>query len=163
MRVMTSIDRLMPLAIMAASLGALGTAYTAEIAFGLEPCRLCLYQRVPYAGAGILAILMFGLPRRYLAAAVALTAAVFLAGAGIAFHHVGVEQHWWESVAACGGAPALPATTDELLASLTPEPPCDEPAWTLFGVSMAGYNMVASTALAVACVAGAAKLRRPAS
>ena len=160
---MTSIDRLVPLAIMAASLGALGTAYAAEIAFGLEPCRLCLYQRAPYAAAGILAILMFGLPRRTLATAVALSAGVFLAGAGIALHHVGVEQHWWQSAAACGGAPGLPASTDELLASLTPEPPCDVPAWTLFGVSMAGYNLAASTTLAVACVAGAARLRRAAT
>ena len=162
MRDMTSIDRLLPLAILAASLGALGTAFAAEVAFGLEPCRLCLYQRVPYAAAAILAILMFGLPRRHLAAAVALTAGVFLAGAGIAFHHVGVEQNWWESAAACGGALALPATTEELLAGLSPEPPCDQPAWTLFGVSMAGYNLVASIALAAACLAGAARLRRAA-
>ena len=162
MRDMTSIDRLMPLAILAASLGALGTAFTAEYAFGLEPCRLCLYQRAPYAGTAILAVLMFGLPRRHLAAVVALSAGVFLAGAGIAFHHVGVEQHWWASAAACGAAPQLPATTGELLASLSPEPPCDEPAWTLFGVSMAGYNLVASIALAAACLAGAVRLRRAA-
>ena len=162
MRDMTSIDRLLPLAILAASLGALGTAYTAEHAFGLEPCRLCLYQRAPYAGAAILAVLMFGLPRPYLAAAAALSAAVFLTGAGIAFHHVGVEQHWWESAAACGAAPQLPATSGELLAALSPEPPCDAPAWTLFGVSMAGYNLGASIALAAGCLAGAARLRRPA-
>lgn len=159
---MASLDRLIPLAILAASFGALGTAYTAELAFGLDPCRLCLYQRVPYAVTAILAIGMFGLPRRYLAAAVTLAAVVFLAGAGIAFHHVGVEQDWWASAASCGATTELPTTTEELLASLTPEPACDEPAWTLFGVSMAGYNLAASYVLAFACLAGAVKLRRAA-
>jgi disulfide bond formation protein DsbB len=159
---MASLDRLIPLAILAASLGALGTAYTAEYAFGLEPCRLCLYQRLPYAVTAILALLMFGLPRRYMTAAVVLTAVVFLAGAGLAFHHVGVEQDWWASAASCGATTELPATTEELLASLTPEPPCDTPAWTLFGVSMAGYNLAASYVLAFACLAGAVKLRRAA-
>ena len=162
MRDMISIDRLMPIAILAASFGALGTAYAAELAFGLEPCRLCLYQRVPYAVTAILATLMFGLPRRYLAAAVTLAAGVFLVGAAIAFHHVGVEQQWWASAAACGATTDLPATTEELFASLTPEPACDEPAWTLFGVSMAGYNLAASYALAFACLAVAVKLRRAA-
>ena len=159
---MTTLDRQIPLAVLAASLGALGTAFTAEVAFGLEPCRLCLYQRVPYAVTAILAIGMFWLPRRYLAWAVVLTAVVFLAGAGIAFHHVGVEQQWWASAASCGATTELPATTEELLASLTPEPPCDKPAWTLFGVSMAGYNLAASYVLAFACLAGAVKLRRAA-
>lgn len=157
-----ALDRLIPLAILAVSLGALGTAYTAEYAFGLEPCRLCLYQRVPYAVTAILALLMFGLPRRYLAAAVTLSFVVFLAGAGLAFHHVGVEQDWWASAASCGASTELPATTEELLASLTPEPPCDTPAWTLFGVSMAGYNLAASYVLAFVCLAGAVKLRRAA-
>jgi disulfide bond formation protein DsbB len=157
-----ALDRLIPLAILAASFGALGTAYTAELAFGLDPCRLCLYQRVPYAVTAILALLMFGLPRRYLAAAVTLSFVVFLAGAGIAFHHVGVEQNWWASAASCGASTELPATTEELLASLTPEPPCDTPAWTLFGVSMAGYNLAASYVLAFVCLAGAVKLRRAA-
>ena len=46
--------RLILLAILAASMGALGMAYVAEVVFGLEPCILCLYQRVPYAITGVL-------------------------------------------------------------------------------------------------------------
>ena len=48
--------RLVPFAILAASIGALIIAYTAELAFGIEPCILCLYQRIPYALAGALAV-----------------------------------------------------------------------------------------------------------
>ena len=48
--------RLVPFAILTASIGALIIAYTAELAFGIEPCILCLYQRIPYALAGALAV-----------------------------------------------------------------------------------------------------------
>ena len=49
--------RAVPIAILAASVGALGFAYISETVFGLEPCVLCLYQRVPYAATGIVAVL----------------------------------------------------------------------------------------------------------
>jgi len=45
-----------PLVILAASVGALGLAYVAEGVYGIEPCQLCLWQRVPYAVAGLLAV-----------------------------------------------------------------------------------------------------------
>ena len=37
---------------------------------------------------------------------------------------------------------------------------CDEPAWTLFGVSMAGYNFLVATALAALAGFGATKVFR---
>ncbi len=78
----------------------------------------------------------------------------FLAGAEIAFYHVGVEQHWWRSVASCGVAASdpEPETVEELRRLLTEArtaKACDEVDWTLFGVSMATYNVAASLALAV--------------
>ncbi len=153
------------MAILGASVGALSTAYTAEWAFGLEPCILCLYQRIPYAVAGILGLLALLLPRgRYRTWAVGACGATFVAGAGIAFYHVGVEQHWWMSVASCGnpgGAPE-PKTVEELRTLLMAKPPkaCDEIDWTLFGLSMATYNVAASLSLAYGAFWGAIRMRR---
>jgi len=158
--------RLVPLAILAASAGALGIAYTAQYAFAIEPCRLCLYQRAPYVVNGLLAILALGLPAvgRARSWAVALCAALFLAGAAIAFHHVGVEQHWWASAASCGDGLGEVAemTLAEMKARLLApaEKPCDEVDWTLFGLSMATYNVAVSLALAAGAGAGALKLAR---
>ena len=156
--------RLIPLAILAASVGALAVAYIAEFVFGLKPCILCLYQRVPYAATGILAILALGLPPRsgVRTASVALCAAVFLAGAGIAAYHVGVEQHWWAGTAACGGALPAEMTVVDLRARLAAGPlkPCDEVDWTLFGISFTGYNLMASLALAAFSLAGARRLMK---
>jgi len=47
------IPRLIPFAVFAAAVFALGNAYTAQYAFDLEPCILCLYQRVPYVVTGV--------------------------------------------------------------------------------------------------------------
>jgi len=83
----------------------------------------------------------------------AISGLVFLAGAGVAAFHVGVEQHWWEGLSTCGGVHNDPSMSiEELKAKLfaTPLVRCDDVAWSLFGISMAGYNLIASVILAVA-------------
>ena len=152
--------RMIPLAILAASVGALGTAYVAEVFFGIEPCALCLYQRVPYAITGVLAVLALSArPGAVQVATVGVCGIVFAAGAAIAFYHVGVEQHWWASPA-CGGELAAGLYPADMKAALSaPQPKaCDEVDWTLFGLSMATYNAVSSLVLAGATLAGARML-----
>jgi disulfide bond formation protein DsbB len=155
--------RLIPLGILVASAGALATAYIAEYLFRLEPCVLCLYQRVPYwatLGLGLLALALPAGASRSLA--VALAALAFLAGAGIAAYHVGVERHWWTSAVACGGALPAEMTVEQLRAQLAKPPPkpCDAVDWSLFGISMSGYNAVVSALLAGAALAGAYRIYR---
>jgi disulfide bond formation protein DsbB len=139
------------LALLAACALALATAYVAQYGGGLEPCPLCLYQRAPYAVAGLAAaaaLIARDVPRQ-VAPLFALAALAFLANVGLAFYHVGVESHWWASAVCAGEAPAI-ATVEDLRKALAEPPPkpCDAVDWTLFGVSMAGYNMVVSAGLA---------------
>jgi disulfide bond formation protein DsbB len=152
-------------AILAISLGALAAAFVGQYFFGIEPCVLCLYQRVPWAIAALVAAagLVGWAGRRD--AVLAVCALVFAAGGALAFYHVGVEQHWWGSIAGCGGAPVSGLTLDDL----RPESlaaglkPCDRVDWHLFGLSLAGYNMIASTLLSLGCLAGLASIgRKPA-
>ena len=151
--------RLVLLTIVLASSAALVAAFTVQYLFGLEPCVLCLYQRVPYgatAGLAIVGAVLAG-EGRMSGVIVGLCGVVFLAGAGLAFYHVGVEQHWWGSIAACGGAAPGDMTMEQLRAGLAAQPPkpCDQVDWTLFGVSLAGYNVLSSLSLAVFSLAGA--------
>lgn len=130
--------------VLAVSVGVLGTAYVSQYFFGLEPCNLCLYQRWPWwIAGGLCAIAAFApaTPRRALCLAAGLSV---LAGAGIAVFHAGVEQHWWRGPSACaaGNLPGSLAEMERLMAS--PIVPCDTPAWTFLGVSMAGYNAIFS-------------------
>jgi len=154
------------MAILAVSVGSLAMAFAAQYLFGLDPCILCLYQRIPYAVTVVLAAAALVAPPRgrLRPGLVALCAGVFFTGSALAFYHVGVEQHWWGSFAACGGELTTDLSLDDLKAQLTegfiPSKPCDRVDWELFGLSLAGYNGIASLALGVACLAGAHLVRR---
>ncbi len=149
--------------ILAASVAALGGAFFAQYGMGLEPCPLCLYQRFPYAATIGLGALALAARDRWPLLFVALAGAVFAGEAGLAAYHVGVEQHWWAGLDACARAGATPETVDELRTLLLeepPPPPCDEVSWSLFGVSMAGYNMLYAGMMAGISLFGAAALHR---
>ncbi len=147
------ISRTIAALILAASLGALVGALVAEHVYELAPCPLCIYQRWPYVATALLAALAMASATRgrLPALLVGLGCLVFAGESVLAFYHVGVEQGWFEGLAACAGAGETPATLEALCAQLLEGPPpprCDEPAWTLFGISMAGYNVVYAAVLA---------------
>lgn len=151
--------------VLAASVAALAAAFLAQYVAGLEPCPLCVWQRYPYGATLLLgaAALCTAERGRWPAALIALAAAAFAADAAIAFYHVGVEEGWYEGLAACAAGGGTPATVDALRAQLLDAPPpprCDEVAWSLFGVSMAGYNMMYAASLAGFSLAAAAVLAR---
>ena len=143
--------RLYPALLILVGVGALTAAFTAQFVFGLEPCVLCLYQRVPFAISIVLGAIGLWRPR-YLAAMFALAVAAFAINAGIAVYHVGVEQHWWASAVGCGGKLVTQASVADLMTSLNTKPAkaCDAVDWTMFGISMAGWNIVFSAGLAFA-------------
>ena len=155
------VDRYLLQLAMLASAGALGIALIAQYGFGLEPCILCSYQRIPYGGVvalGVFALLVGRWDRHSVAV---LLGVVFLGSAALAFYHNGVEQHWWEAATACGsGGGELPASLSALSQSLTQgamPKACDEIDWTLFGLSITVYNTVFSLALSAGCFWSAKK------
>lgn len=154
--------RLIPAFIFVASAGALTMALGAQYIQELEPCILCLYQRIPFVLTGILAIVALRLKASSPLIPLIIIACglIYLCGAGVAIYHVGVEQHWW--VSGCSGALSENVSLDQLRASLMqkPEKACDEVNWTLFGISMATYNVLASGALGMASVAAGIQLSK---
>jgi disulfide bond formation protein DsbB len=118
---------------------------------GLAPCELCLTERWPWDVAIVIAFVAAMTGSRSALPWVALSlGGVFIVGAALAFYHVGVEQHWFAGPSACT-AGATPATIEALKAQLSHQQPvrCDEPAWTLFDVSLAGWNLLASLIMTV--------------
>lgn len=138
---------------------ALCIAWLSQYGFGLAPCELCYWQRYGYWAAialGVIAILQPArTPRRTVA--LWLLALAFLGTAGIALFHVGVEQGWWQGSAGCVGAATTGMSAEELEQAIINAPivRCDEPAWTMFGISMAGYNLVYALILAAFVARGA--------
>jgi disulfide bond formation protein DsbB len=71
-----------------------------------------------------------------------------LAGTGLAMFHVGVELQWFTT----GCTASISATTPEELRKIimsAPLIPCNEVAWTLWSISMAGWNAILSLLLAL--------------
>lgn len=133
------------LAVPAALLaGALGFQYLG----GLAPCEMCLWQRWALLAALAVAAVAWlaGKPRWLLVIA----ALAVLGNAAIAIFHAGVEQHWWQGLTACT-APPLTGSTADIMGQIMAQPlvRCDAIAWSLWGLSMAGWNALISLALGV--------------
>lgn len=131
---------------------------------GLAPCEMCHWQRWPHfvavvAGlAGLASLRRPGLASGFVLVAVA--ALVVTAGLGV--FHVGVEHHWWAGPQACSGTIPKGLTPDQLKKYLFAARMvrCDEPAWMLWGISMAGWNAITSAALAALLAVGVRRVRR---
>ena len=140
---------------MLGSAALLAGAFGFQYIGGLAPCQLCLWQRWPHAAAILIGVLALALGWRVLALFGGLAA---LTSAGIGMFHVGVEQKWWEGLASCtaGSIKGL-STADLLNPNIVVAAPvrCDEIAWQLLGVSMAGWNVILSLGLVVIWLAAA--------
>lgn len=143
--------------VMLVSALSLVAAYIAEYVFLLEPCILCLYQRIPFAAAVIFggAAFLLKQSRAGVSAMLWLSGLALFINAGLAFYHTGVEQHWWVS-ALEGCAVSFDTSASESLLSTilaAPTARCDEIPWSdpILGLSMANYNIVLSLGLGGLC------------
>ncbi len=134
-----SLARLLALLVPAALLGG---ALASQYVGGLHPCEMCYWQRWPHGAAIVLAGAAFLFqatsPRTRLLTILA-ALAIAVSGA-IGVFHAGVELGWWQGLTRCttGGALSL----DELMK--VPLVRCDQVQWSLFGISMAGWNAILS-------------------
>src|SRR5258708_12513162 len=137
--------------VLVASAAVLGAALLSQYWGGLSPCELCLLQRWPWWVAIALATAAWLLGDKLSFPFVALVLVlVFFVSAGLAAYHVGVELHWFRGPIACTATVSGTITTIEdlkrqLLAA--PVPMCDQVQWSLFGLSLAAWNFLASLIL----------------
>ncbi|WP_298192161.1 disulfide bond formation protein B [Novosphingobium sp.] len=129
--------------------------YVAQYGFGLAPCDMCWWQRYPHFVAIAFAIAAFAVRGTRLGAALVLLAALAIGVSGvIGAFHAGVEYGWWQGPTACSST----SLGNDPLASIMNAPliRCDTPAWTLHGVSLAGFNFLisASSALLILALLG---------
>ncbi|MCT2557818.1 disulfide bond formation protein B [Tsuneonella sp. YG55] len=143
----TRSDRLAQRLALAVPALLLGGAYLGEYGFGLYPCEMCWWQRYPhFAAVGLALLSTVAAPKRMW---IALAGFAILVSGGIGAFHAGVEYGWWEGLTACsslssGGGDPLEAIMNAPLVR------CDEVQWSFFGISLAGWNALISTATALA-------------
>ena len=127
----------------------LAGAYVGQYGFGLYPCEMCWWQRYPHFAAVVLAAAAFVLPPGRLL--VILAALAIGASGAIGAFHAGVEYGWWEGVTACSTVAAAGGDPLESIMN-APLVRCDTAPWSLFGVSLAGWNFLFSGAAVLAIV-----------
>lgn len=142
-----SADRVARYLALGLPLALLAGAYLFQFGVGLPPCEMCWWQRYPlFAALGLALIAIYRPPGRVFVWLAALAIAI---SGGIGAFHAGVEYGWWEGVTACtvtamSGADPLEAIMNAPLVR------CDVAPWSLFGVSLAGWNFLFSAAGALA-------------
>jgi disulfide bond formation protein DsbB len=142
------------LIIAAASLAILAAVWIFQ-ALGYQPCELCLTERYAFYAAAPLAAVTAALASRSIRglarAGFALLAAAFVANAALAAYHVGVEYHWWAGPTACTGGLTGSVDVNNLVKALNSVKVvrCDEVQLRIAGLSLAGWNVLASAALAI--------------
>jgi disulfide bond formation protein DsbB len=147
--------------VLVAAVATVGGAYVFEYGLGYLPCPLCLTQRKPYYVAMAIALAAALVPNRILArSGLAAVALVFVVSAGLGVYHAGVEWGLWLGPSDCGGTPGAAAgSVTDFMQSLqkTRVVSCTEAAWRFLGLSLAGWNVVISLALAAFAALAAAR------
>lgn len=141
---------------------ALVSALVAEAFFGLEPCIMCIYQRIPFALILAEALLYFSIrhknwmPQYWLNLGVLVDAVIiYLINVGLAIYHTGIEQKWWASFEEGCSVPPLGDDPKTILQNILSAPTgrCDEIAWAdpILHLSMANWNIILCAGMAVIC------------
>lgn len=138
------------------------TALALERFGGYAPCPLCLTQRYAYYAAipALFLALVLVAARHYGAAAALflVIALAFLANAGVGVYHAGAEWKFWPGPDTCSAAgPGVTNSAGGLLKQLetTRVIRCDEAPLVVFGLSLAGWNVVASFLIFIASLKAA--------
>jgi disulfide bond formation protein DsbB len=150
------------LAVFVGSTAAILGAWYFQYVLKLPPCPLCLEERVPYHIVIPLSLLLVvaaivRAPRALIVVGFLAIVAAMLVSAALGAYHAGVEWRWWPGPTECSG-PMNDFTTKPLLDQLRSVHVvrCDEAAWRFLGLSLAGYNVLISFALAAIAALGLA-------
>jgi disulfide bond formation protein DsbB len=122
-------------------------AYISEYIFGLNPCNLCIYQRIPFFSILFLSLCsIFFIHnikiKKYIFYLLIL---LFLGNMILGLYHVGIEQKLFDLPTSCSGLDLLNMSNIEQLTEMIMQKSavkCDDPAFEIFGISMAMMNVI---------------------
>jgi len=126
------------------------SAFLIEYKLGHKPCKLCIYQRIPYF-VTILLIIKMLLTTSYQKIALCVLALTFLASSSLAFYHFGIEQGFFNESLICKAENPTEALSKEKLLQLLESNPisCKDVSFEMFGFSLAAINTIFSIILSV--------------
>ena len=118
---------------------------------GHEPCKLCIYERIPYF-LSILLLIKILLFKKYEKITLFILFLIFIASAVLAFYHFGIEQGFFSESFVCKvGDLSGTLSKEQLLEQLNKKNSisCKEVNFRIFGLSLAVINTILSIILSV--------------
>ena len=125
------------------SLFAIFFALYIEYVLEYKPCKLCLYQRIPY----IIAIFISFIGYNYFKndKILILIIVIFSVSFFISGYHYGIENNFFEEFSGCTAKSLGTTDKQEILKSLNDNiTSCKDVNFKLFGISLAGINLLLS-------------------
>ena len=110
---------------------------------GHEPCKLCLYERIPYFLSMLLIIKILFI-KKYERSTLLVLCLVFITSATLAFYHFGIEQGFFsESLVCATGDLSKTLSKAELLQQLKQNSiSCKDVNFRILGMSLAAINTI---------------------
>ena len=126
------------------------SAFVIEYGLNHQPCKLCLYERIPYI-LSILLIIKILFIKKYEKITLLILFLIFIASAILAFYHFGIEQGFFNESFVCK-AEDLTGTLskEQLLEELNKNSiSCKDVSFRVLGLSLATINTILSIILSV--------------
>ena len=117
---------------------------------GHEPCKLCIYERIPYF-LSILLLIKILLFKKYEKITLFILFLIFIASAVLAFYHFGIEQGFFSESFVCkAGYLSETLSKEQLLEQLNKNSiSCKDVSFRVLGLSLATINTILSIILSV--------------
>ena len=117
---------------------------------GHEPCKLCLYERIPYFLSMLLIIKILFI-KKYERVTLLILFLIFISSAALAFYHFGIEEGFFNESLACTTGDLLKTLSkEELLEQLKQNSiSCKDVSFRMLGLSLAAINTIFSLVLSV--------------
>ena len=131
------------LVILVYSIFAIIYALYLEYYLNYQPCKLCLYQRVPFILAIFVSFVGFNFPKKDEVLILLIT--TFAVAMTVSGYHFGIENNIFVEFKGCSNNSLNITDKADLLKSLNQTlPSCKDISFTLFGISLAGFNLLSS-------------------
>lgn len=126
-------------------------AFFMQIFFGLQPCDLCVWQRIPHLAVMFGAVLV---PLKFVRFTLIMQAMAYFINAALALYHTGIERLWWKGIGECVSPEINQLSINDLYQKLmmTNIVKCNEISFSLFGLSLTNYNLIVCTLLGISLI-----------
>jgi len=137
------------LIILFISLISIISALYIEYILQYEPCKLCIYQRLPYIAAIFISIVGFNYSTND--KILIITIMVFVISTIISGYHFGIENNFIQEFSSCTNNSLDVSNKSKLLESLNKSMPvdCKDATFKILGISLAAINTILSILIVI--------------